>query len=124
MTVRQIKLAAVLLLACASPFALAASATSEIDATYRAERAACMDGSSNQDRTTCLKEASAARAEAKRGLLETNRGSKRDNATQRCDALPGDQRDACMMRMQGAGSVSGSVRDGGMIRELTVPDRK
>jgi len=115
---------AMLLLALASPLVFAASAQSEANAQYQSERAVCMNGQSNQDRATCLKEASAALAEARRGQLGNSNGAFRANATIRCNALPSDQRDACMMRMEGAGTVSGSARDGGVIRELRLPDRK
>ncbi len=115
---------AALVLLVSSPFALAAKATSEANARYQAERAACLNGTSNQDRATCLKEAGAAFAEARRGELGNGETPSRGNAVERCNALPGDQRDACMMRMAGAGKVSGNARDGGIVRELTVPDKK
>lgn len=83
---------------------------------YQRERAACLSGQSHQDRATCLKEAAAASAEARRGGL-TPAGP---NATQRCDALTGDERTACVARMSGAGVVKGSVEGGGVYRELTT----
>jgi hypothetical protein len=116
--------AAVLLLTLASPFALAAEPTSTAAGRYQTERAACMNGQSNQDRETCLKEAGAAMDESKRGQLGNGETASEANAMQRCNALPGDQREACMMRMEGAGTVSGSAREGGVLRELTVPDKK
>ncbi len=83
---------------------------------YQRERAACLSGQSHQDRATCLKEAGAALAEARRGGL-TAAGP---NATQRCDALQGDEYTACVARMSGAGVVKGSVEGGGVYRELTT----
>ena len=80
----------------------------------------CVDGTSNEDRTTCMKEAGAAQAEARRGQLSSPGSATEQNALQRCEVLPGDQRDACRLRIQGAGSVSGSVAGGGVIREVTV----
>lgn len=50
-----------------------AQARSAIEKTYRQERAACLDGSSPQARTICLKEAGAARAEMRRGFSRTGR---------------------------------------------------
>ena len=91
-----------------------------IDAQYRSERAVCMSGQSNQDRATCLKEASAARAEARRHRLDTSSAPLAQNATARCMALPADDRGDCERRMRGEGSVSGSVKDGGLLRELTT----
>lgn len=101
-----------------------ANAQSSIEAQYRSERAVCMSGQSNQDRATCLKEAASARAEAKRRGLDTV-SSLEQNARARCAALPADDRTDCEMRVRGEGSVSGSVRDGGVLRETTtvVPAR-
>lgn len=89
-----------------------------IDARYRSERAVCMSGQSNQDRTTCLKEASAARAEAKRNRLDSGSAQLQQNGRARCAALPAEDRTDCEKRMSGEGSVSGSVNAGGLLREL------
>jgi hypothetical protein len=115
----------VMVLVLASTMAFASGdSTADINARYQAERAACMNGSSNQDRTTCLKEAGAAMAEAKRGNLDTSKAAIREDKTARCDALPGEQKDACLKRMAGQGTVTGSVRDGGVLREITLPEKK
>ena len=83
---------------------------------YQRERAVCLAGQSPQDRTTCLKEAGAALAEARRGGLTPASGAE----AERCNALDGIERAACVARMNGAGTVSGSVEGGGVLRELTV----
>lgn len=89
---------------------------------YQAERAACTDGSSNQDRATCLREAAAAYKEAKAGRLNSNGGQDYDNNRLiRCEPLPPDQREACLDRMHGAGTVKGNAQDGGLLRELVIP---
>lgn len=82
----------------------------------------CVDGTSNEDRATCMKEAGAAQAEARRGQLSSPGSATDQNALQRCDALPGDQRDACRLRISGAGTTSGSVAGGGVIREVIVQE--
>jgi hypothetical protein len=81
---------------------------------------ACNDGTSNEDHATCMKEAGAAKAEAQRGQLTNNDGDFRRNALQRCDALPADEKEPCRLRILGAGSTSGSVAGGGVIREVTT----
>jgi len=86
---------------------------------YQQERAACMDGSSQQDRATCLREAAAARGEAKRGHL-TESTSYEENATARCNVLPPSDRQDCIKRIHGQGTVSGSVESGGIYRETTT----
>lgn len=88
------------------------------DATYKKERAACMDGTSNQDRATCLREAEAARYEARRGQLSNpGEAQLQQNAQRRCEGLPQAQRSDCEARMNGGGVSDGSARDGGIYRE-------
>lgn len=110
---------ALLGLSTATAFAGNQGAASEIQARYVQERARCMDGTSNQDRATCLKEAGAARAEARRGLLEDGASTRyRRNAKTRCEALRGDEAADCLARMDGHGTTSGSAEAGGISREL------
>jgi hypothetical protein len=106
--------------------ALTASASelSDANARYQAERAVCQRGESNQDRATCLKEAGAALHDAKMGRLSDGDNAYQKNALIRCNALPAEDSSACRRRIAGEGSVSGSVRDGGLLRELVVPDKK
>ena len=115
------------LAAPAARAALPTSAASNADAAarYQQERATCMKGQSNQDRTTCLKEAGAAYAEAKRGGLKVTGSSggqdaRAANATQRCTGLPAEESKACMARMRGEGSTSGTAAGGGILRELVT----
>lgn len=98
------------------------SASSTLHSRYQQERALCTSGRSNQDRATCLREAGAAYAEAKRGGLDgAGTGtSASDNQRKRCEPLTGDERSACLARMQGQGSISGSAQSGGILRELVV----
>jgi hypothetical protein len=99
------------------------SAADEARARYEAERAACTSGRSNQDRATCLREAGAAYAEARRGLLnnETPEATM-TNRLKRCEALPEADRQDCMARMQGQGTTTGSPATGGVYRELVTRD--
>jgi len=93
-----------------------ANAAEADNSTYQKERAACLQGASHQDRQTCLREAAAARSEARRGnLTESDRYAA--NASQRCQVLPPADREDCMRRVRGEGSVSGSVEQGGIYRE-------
>jgi hypothetical protein len=110
--------------ALCAPGALAADrdVPSNANARYQSERAACVNGASHQDRATCLQEAGAALDEAKRRQLNDGQAPYDQNAMNRCKALPGDDRLACEQRIQGSGVTKGSVAEGGVIRELTVPD--
>jgi hypothetical protein len=95
-----------------------ASAADPVTSTYKQERAACLNGQSNQDRATCLKEVEAARGEAKRGRLNDNAASLEQNALMRCNTLPTADREDCVQRIR-SGAVSGSVGGGGIYRETS-----
>jgi hypothetical protein len=121
------KLQAALLAACAAVIGVASAPAfagpSAAQARYDSERAVCMHGLSNQDKATCLKEAGAALQEARRGQLSTagDRELER-NRIARCEVQKGVDHEDCVMRMQGAGTTTGSAQAGGMLRELSRPD--
>jgi hypothetical protein len=96
----------------------AATASSAVEARYQQERQACLDGSSNQDRATCLKEASAART----AQLNTADARKlQENAAQRCQVHHSSkERLACERLAQGEGTRTGSVQKGAVLKELTT----
>ena len=108
----------------AAPGTKAASGSAEANANYQAERAVCNSGQSNQSRETCLQEAGAALKESRMGHLNGDQDAYAQNALIRCNAVPPDDRDACQRRIKGEGTTSGSVRDGGLVREIVVPDNK
>jgi hypothetical protein len=120
------------LAAALSPiFAEAASASAPAvspEATYQSERADCVAGRTQQAQKTCLVEAASARDAARKGLLTTETPQVlHTNRQQRCLAQPeGPERAACDRMAQGAGTVTGSVAEGGELRELTtvVPPEK
>jgi hypothetical protein len=92
------------------------------DPTFLRERAVC-DGI-QQDRTACLREAGAARFEARRGgLTSASPMNYEQNALARCGLQPPSERAACEARVRGTGmtSVEGSVLGGGLIRETVTP---
>jgi hypothetical protein len=107
----------------ASAFAADGNKMSDAEVRYQSERAAC-NSRSGEDRATCLREAAAARAEAKRGELGGAQNSYEKNALARCDALPAADRDVCARRIRGEGVTKGSVAEGGIYREykeVTLP---
>ncbi len=113
-------MSAALSVCAAAAMAVANTPSTDIEARYQVERATCMNGSSNQDRATCLKEAGAARDEARKGQLNDGDGKLRQNAKQRCDALSGDEARDCLARMKGKGTTSGSAQGGGILRETVT----
>jgi hypothetical protein len=100
----------------------AATAQSDVQQRYQADRAACLEGRSSQDRATCLREAGAAAQAARQGQLASDPAAER-NRTARCERVPAEERSACLARLDGRGTVSGSVAEGGVLREYreTVP---
>lgn len=87
--------------------------------SYARERAACLNGATQQAQDTCLKEAENAAAEKRKGELATQgKPALAANAMQRCEALGGEDRAACSARVLGYGSASGSVAGGGVIRQV------
>lgn len=77
-----------------------------------------------QDRAACLREAGAARQEARRnGLTSASPSDYERNALARCGLQPMADRPACEARVKGTGmsSTEGSVLGGGVIRETVTP---
>jgi hypothetical protein len=92
-----------------------------IDASgdYRSEVRSCLDGRTQQDRETCLREARNARSDKQRGQLDAQGANGlQSNAMQRCEPFKGEERAACEARVMGYGNVSGSVAEGGLLREV------
>lgn len=124
----RIALALALIAAGALPIVAAAqaagaNAASDPDARYRQERERCERMQSADDRATCLREAAAARADARRGRLVTGPDDPiryLENALRRCEPLPPDQRADCEYRVRGGGTARGSVEAGGIYRETVT----
>jgi long-subunit fatty acid transport protein len=120
MKLHTLGLAAALVLAGA---AQAQTAERSAQAAYQQERAACMQGNTtNADRATCLREAAAAYAEARRGRLSNgvSDAQKRENALLRCQQQPASERADCERMARGEGKVSGSVAEGAVVKELVT----
>ena len=117
---RMVLLAGGLLVAAGSTAAAEADRKAANGTVIAQERQNCMDGKTNQDRETCLREAGAAKQESNRGNLRDT-GDYNSNASKRCATLPADQKADCERRSIGEGSVSGSVGSGGVVRELVTP---
>jgi len=95
---------------------------SDADFVYQRERAACISGQTSQDRATCMREAEAARQEARRGQIDDDDEAQfEQNRMRGCDGLPPEDREDCVRLKSGEGSTSGSVEGGGIYRELVTP---
>lgn len=123
-------LAACALGAClATPAVYAAgsgSTQADIEARYKLDVQRCNAGQTNQDKTTCLREAGAARDEARRHRLVNSNQAYDQNQTQRCNGLPTGEREDCLLQMSGQNTstqnttTQGSVGGGGVLRETTI----
>lgn len=105
-----------------TPLVWAATPRAEIESTYQMERAACLGGQSQHERSSCLREAGAVRAEARAGQRApaASPATWAQNALQRCKDLPPENQVICERMVHGEGSASGSVAGGGVIRELVT----
>jgi hypothetical protein len=108
------------LIAVGSPL-LAAERNSTARHVYLQERATCLSGQSHQPREVCLREAAAAYAEAKRGDLgHEDPAQLQANALARCAVRPPDQMAMCERMARGEGTVTGSVEEGGFVRQIVT----
>ncbi|HWT72639.1 MAG TPA: hypothetical protein VN361_10675 [Oxalicibacterium sp.] len=96
---------------------LLATAHAAPNTRYQEARQACLSGQTYESKEVCLKEAAAAAGEAKKGNLTDTPDRYRQNALARCNVLPQADRDACVQRVEGEGTMSGSVEGGGIYRE-------
>jgi hypothetical protein len=95
-----------------------------IEANYQRDRAACAAITAPADRTNCLRDAGAARAQALRaGTRTASPEELARNAVQRCQQQPPEQKVICERMARGEGNVSGSVEGGGVIRELVTQEK-
>ena len=98
-----------------------ASGQAERRAIYERDRAACESGKSTQERSLCLHDVTVAYR-----MPHTNKPYDLDpavyqrNQALRCGPLKDKDLQDCIARMRGAGTTSGSVETGGMLRELTT----
>jgi hypothetical protein len=108
-----------------SGLAQAAPAARNVDPLrlqYERERAACLQGQTNQPRNVCLREAGAAYTQARQGKLISPDDRPEQwaaNALKRCQAQPQEDREMCERRVR-EGQVVGSVEAGGQLTTLTV----
>jgi len=96
------------LLATSAPAAAESSGAPDIHARYLHERAQCMHIAAPDARKTCLREAGAAQVEARRGTLIEPHENYAQNRLARCNYYRGE------------GTVTGSVEEGAVVRQLVV----
>ena len=107
-------------LASVSAWAAPGSDAAGLAERNRQDRAVCMTVQDQDARTSCLQDAFGAYLSARRNTLNDVMPQYAQNALRRCDALKDDLRQACLARMGGQGTTSGTVGAGGIYRELVI----
>lgn len=99
----------------------AATSPSAARAQYARDTARCRTlPLKSTQRANCLSEASTALAQAQPDKPTEAPDVLIRNAMRRCDPLPEPDKRDCLARMQGQGTLSGSVASGGILRELVT----
>jgi hypothetical protein len=107
---------------CGSAFTAQAQDRNERLRRFEVDRQACLSGKSSQTFDSCMKEARAEFAEPPGSSPPVSSEQLQRNAQMRCEHLTGEYRTACLARMRGEGTVSGSVAGGGILRELVTTE--
>jgi hypothetical protein len=99
----------------------AAPTAADAEARYQRDKARCLAGQSQEDSKTCLREAGAAlQAAREHDLRNPGAAQLAANARARCNVFKtDDDRKACLARVSGDATVSGSVAAGGVLRQYT-----
>lgn len=102
-----------------SPVALAANTAAQTQ--YQSDVEHC-NSTPGIDKQACLHEAGAAlQASRNNTLTAPSADASNQDRTQRCNALPADQRQDCLTLMDSANTrTQGSVQGGGVLRETTI----
>jgi hypothetical protein len=101
-------------------FAADKAAPLSAKARLQHDRVACARIRDQGVRDECLSEASTLYAGTQPSHPDENPAQLTRNALKRCEALREPDRQDCVLRMQGQGTISGSVAGGGLYRELVT----
>lgn len=85
---------------------------------YQQELAWCKANTQGEALVSCLRSSAASQAERRRGTPDNNGTDYKANARLRCAVLTGEDRAACEARVAGLGDATGSVRGGGVLRQV------
>jgi hypothetical protein len=122
LTLCSIGLSAVVALLSTTAAALAADKAAPLSAKARLQhdRVVCARIRDQGVRDECLSEASTLYAGTQPSHPDENPAQLTRNALKRCEALREPDRQDCVLRMQGQGTITGSVAGGGIYRELVT----
>lgn len=86
----------------------------------RAGHKGCPYGRAHDGSTNCMSRGEFELTRSREAMLAADPGQYIRNALERCDRLTGDDNKDCIARMDGQGTLSGSVEGGGLFRELVT----
>ena len=112
----------IVVLTCGQVFSVAAQDHSEKLRRFETDHQVCLNGKSGQAFEPCMKEAKAVLAQRSSTHLSVNPEQLQRYSLMRCEALTVEDRAACVARMNGEGTISGSVAGGGILRELVTTE--
>ena len=104
----------------AAPSYAATTGAGSAKARYLGAIEQCRNIRDHDTRANCLSEASTAFAQTQPSPPQENPQQLASNAMKRCEPLPEPDHRDCVARVNGAGTVSGSVAGGGMLKELVT----
>jgi hypothetical protein len=113
---------ALVAMVCGHALTVGAQERTEKQLRFEADVQSCRSGKTGQAFDACMNEAKAVLAAPAGSLPSVSAEQRKKAASLRCDVLTGDEHAACVARMQGEGTVSGSVAGGGVLREIVTTE--
>ncbi len=113
---------AVVAMVCGQALMVSAQEPSDKQQRFEADVQACRSGKTGQDFDACMKEAKAVYAAPVAAGASGTAEQRQRAELLRCDVFTGDERTACIARLNGEATVSGSVAGGGILRETITTE--
>jgi uncharacterized membrane protein len=114
----QVAFLSITLALCLPSSAAMKSATKENPSSARSSR--CTYGIAQDGSNNCMSKAEFNITTSRQSALDSDPAQYMRNALARCENLKGDDREDCLSRIRGGGTISGSVEAGGLYRELVT----
>ncbi len=114
----KVALTSVALLVCVPTSAATKTVAKESHNSMRSSK--CSYGVAQDGTDNCMSKAEFDITTSRQRALDSDPSQYMRNALVRCESLKGDDREDCVARIRGGGTVSGSVEAGGLYRELVT----
>ena len=113
---------AVMAMLCGHALTAGAQDRTEKQQRFEADVQACRSGKTGQNFDACMKEAKAVYAAPVAAGASGTAEQRQRAELLRCDVFTGDERTACVARLSGEATVSGSVAGCGILRETITTE--